>query len=148
MLKYCAGILTSHAPRTGPAFAVVMESFLVHARNLNHFFYATEIARESTPPKAIRLDDVIVEDYFESSAHHWLKPLDNRLSRDELQKVNRQLAHLSYSRVVTNRESWDFQKIEASLTATYDLFIRSVPKSRLHPRLLSLHHRNHPQFGE
>jgi len=142
MLNYCGNILVGRAPSSRDQFAVLMESFLIHARNLNYFFYAKEMAEESKNRKAIWFDDVIAEDYFENLLP-WSKPLENRLSRDEIDKMNKQLAHISYARKITNRSAWDFQGIQTRLLRTVDAFVRAVPRERLHPALFGAYPGNY-----
>ncbi|MBI2836681.1 MAG: hypothetical protein HYX75_00060 [Acidobacteria bacterium] len=87
----------------------VLESFLVHARNLILFFYETE----RTHP-----DDIIVSDYPNSS-----RP---KLSEgDQLEewrgRINKRLSHLSYDRLKASKE-WSVRQIVTKLRPAIEDF--------------------------
>lgn len=132
MLKYCANELLPHGPSDGESFAVLMESFLIHARNLNQFLYGRERYLENC---RLDPDEVIAEDFF-AGYEPWVKPQDYRISEDNLRRINRQLAHISYGRKRSTRNSWDFADL-AKLTRMFKLFVEEAPGTRLHPEILA-----------
>ena len=135
MLKFCGNKLVRDEPRHGWLYPAVMESFLIHARNLNEFFFAVEMAVASRGAKRIYPDDMIVEDFVGSIWHQ--KPTSNRLTKQQLEWINKQLAHLSYVRHEGGRYSTDFYRgVMDRLLAVVDAFLDVVTPARLDQRLL------------
>ena len=132
-LKYCASRLPPHEEPDDQLFAVLMESFLIHARNLNHFFYGRDKYLEHRGTLDNR--DVIVEDFF-VNYEPWVKPPEYRISETDLSRINRQLAHNSYGRERSKRSSWDFDDFRARLTKMFERFVMAVPGLTLHPGIL------------
>ncbi len=118
MLRYSGDVLTGPNPPRGLAHAMAMESFLIHARNLHDFFYGLEEAQKGN--KRVRGDDVFVEHFFDGDG--WHSPVENRLTGDEIDRVNKRLAHLTYSREDGRYEDWDFKGIHSRLLALVELF--------------------------
>jgi hypothetical protein len=92
MLRYCGERLPRRESTDCKEFVVLMESFLIHARNLDHFFYGVDRAVEN---HGLFPEDAVAEDFF-SSDDPWQQPTTTRLSDDELRGISRQLARISY----------------------------------------------------
>lgn len=127
MLQYCGDILVKHPSFDGNEYAAIMDSFLIHARNLNHFLYG---------PGTVRPDDVIAEDFFPSAAP-WQKPMDGQLTKKEINDINWQLAHLSYRRTQKQRDSYPYQDIQDRLLGTIEQFVKDAPADNLCQELLN-----------
>lgn len=98
-------------------FSMAIECFLTHFRNLRDFLY---------PKKAIQ-DDVIAFDFNDG----WNKTIAdwNPCSEDEGQRINKLLAHLSYSRPSLNHE-WRIGEMRHRITESMAEFIGSLPPDR------------------
>ena len=136
MLRFSGTTLIHTPPDFGLEYAVFMESFLIHARNLNDFFYIVESAIEKNRKKPPFEDDIIVEDYLGST--QWQKPMENRLSKDDVELVNKRLAHLTYSRPHDGRRYPPkfYARVMMRLMKMVDRFVEATPRSRLDHRLI------------
>ena len=134
MLKYADTMRRQNVHPGGLSFAVPMESFLTHARNLNQFFYGVERWLENHG--RVYPEDIIVEDFFVSSAA-WQKPLQYRIPETDHQRMHVQLAHLSYDRVRSHQHSWNFEDILTRLTTVFGCFVKDAPRPRLCPEILA-----------
>jgi hypothetical protein len=116
----------------GYEFPIHMESFLIHARNLNQFYYAQTICiedatRKIRPPKR---NDIIAEDYVEGVTA-WNPPLENRLPKDLIDRTDKRLAHLTYQRGIGNRNDYDYADILRNLECALEAFLNGAPERRL-----------------
>lgn len=132
MLEMSADWIIEHlnADVTGYEFAVYMESFLVHARNLNEFYHAQTNYREGNRPRPPRNDDIIAEDFFDDLTA-WNPPPATRLSDELISRINQRLAHLTYHRTLGNRNDYDYADIYNKLTAAREAFLKIAPPTRL-----------------
>lgn len=128
MLKFTATPLIPVPHPINGDYAVLMESFLIHARNLNEFFYGWEMACEGK--KSLLLDDVIAEDFFDAEMP-WAKPQTNRLPDNLRQRLNEQLAHLTYGRKSGQYGDWDFSDICQRMSSLMDLFLQVVAPEKV-----------------
>lgn len=128
-LEFAGTQLAQRPYPTGLYYAILMESFLIHARNINEFFYGLDMARGGKP---LYDDDVIVE-YFFDAQDPWAKPLANELPDDVRQHINQQLAHITYSRKVGRYGDWDFRGIQQRMCSLVDLFYQSVDPLKVEP---------------
>jgi hypothetical protein len=128
MLEFTGERLLRHPSPVNLDYAVLMESFLIHARNLNEFFYGWEMAANGQ--KMLLQDDVIAEDFFDAKKR-WLKPQTNRLSDELRQRINDQLSHLTYARVVGRYGDWDFSDIRQRMSNLVDLFFQEVSPDKV-----------------
>lgn len=124
-LKYCGELLAPPQNLNLPdnVFAVLMESFLIHARNLNQFFHGWDMKIRNQG--RVYREEAIAEDFFMDQGESWKKPSEG-LSKVDKQKIDKQLAHITYEREITTRASWDFPSILNCLTEDFDSFARSV----------------------
>jgi hypothetical protein len=140
MLKYCGNLLQSPKRPEGSEHAILMESFLIHARNLNSFFCGLERVSDKGKLEKIRggvpENDVIVEEFFLSTP--WEKLAEELLSEDLRNKINYQLAHISYERTISRADTWDYKMIQERLQRVLDKFISTVPLVKHHPELKEL----------
>ena len=81
-----------------PLSHATLESFLVHARNLYDFFF-----------KERKYDDVLVVDFYRAG-DFW--STDQRKAcpyiRDNYERLNKSLSHLTYWRIKHRTVQWDF----------------------------------------
>ena len=129
MLEFTGARLTGNPHPINLDYAVLMESFLIHARNLNEFFYGLEMDSKG---KRLRLNDVIAEDFFDPQIP-WVKPQDKRLPDTPRQQINDQLAHLTYAREVGKYDDWDFQDIRQRMNGLVDSFFQAVAPDKVEP---------------
>jgi hypothetical protein len=102
LVGICLWMIHSHAAQSSAAESseaileanVYLEAFLIHIRALSDFFERTD----RTQRKGAELDDVLARDY-----HFAAQPLglDDRVR----QRINQELAHISYSRVNISPQS-------------------------------------------
>lgn len=139
MLEYCGNLLQFPERPQGLEFAVLLESFLIHARNLNDFFCGLERVNDEASLEQIRRglpeNDVIVEEFFVGNIP-WEKQPRNLLTKEQRDSINRQLAHISYDRTISTQDTWDFEGIQERLRRMFDEFISTAPLVRYHPELL------------
>ena len=114
-------VLLRH-PRPQIEVNILLDAFVVHARNLFDFFY---------PKEHLKPDDMIVTDYL-------LKPKifnSSKIKKSELlfivRKADKQLAHLTYARNRYNQKTkpWPFVDIGRKMHKTLSSFYYALPNS-------------------
>jgi hypothetical protein len=130
-LRYCGEMLPHCESTDCKEFVVLMESFLVHARNLDHFFYGVDRVAEK---HYLSPEDAMAEDFF-SADDSWQKPAANRLSENELRGISVQLSRISYLHPNVHRRAWDFESIQARLARTFCEFAEQAPGDYLCPEI-------------
>lgn len=117
MFRWIAKRITENVPASQENNAII-ESFAIHTRALIDFFYEK--------PKQ---DDVVARHYVVD----WKPPSKTSILVEAKTKANKQLAHITYSRVDDARyadpdkKSWDVEKISFDLEKTITLFFKSLP---------------------
>jgi hypothetical protein len=129
-LQYLCSRLVDNPPDGGFDYAAVMDSFLVHARTLNHFLYGADRAVRLCNPGIVNPKDVIAEDFFRPTAA-WQKRMGGRLTEQEIKDINLQVAHLSYSRTRKLRDDYPYQDICDRLIGTLEQFVKDAPPANL-----------------
>ncbi len=114
----------------GYEFAVHMDSFLIHARNLNQFYYAQVTHDENPKIPLPKDDDLIADDYCEGTTD-WNPPRENRLPHALISRIDKRLAHLTYKRSIGNRNDYDYGDILRKLESARDAFLKAAPLERL-----------------
>jgi hypothetical protein len=127
MFRATAVALSSGLFPPGHVNFALLESFLVHGRNLLHFLF----------PERPQASDVLAEDYYDD-------PLAWVRARGELPKslatvrmrANKQLAHLTYDRLLVKAEAWEwrFMDIWRDVEQKLRIFRVTAPSSRITPR--------------
>ena len=121
MLLFTVMLEVRNPTLSGCSANIVLESLLVHARNLREFLYGP-LPPRSGPPKAPGDDDVISEDFFRKPAR-WAKArpqqTDRLLRMGKL--ANKHLAHITYDRVF--RRPLDQNPVWQVGLIAYDLLI-------------------------
>lgn len=104
----------------------LLQSFLTHVRNLTDFLYPKENSGN---------DDVIAKHFFENP-EDWLKvcPAITPLLREAKRRANKELAHLTYSRlrVSPEQKTWAFANIAIDMVNCFDVFMTNVSRDLLH----------------
>ena len=102
---------------------LLLEGLLLHARVLYDFLVHN--------PKQ---DDISAQDYFDDSSD-WKKTAEKLcpyLSADEkknYKRLNKKLAHLTYSRLTEDKD-WDFKAIASELQTAWETFQSDLPAER------------------
>jgi len=136
VLQHHCDVLVNRPPSGGHEYAALMDSFLLHARNLNHFLYGVDRAVQLGNPRIVQANDVIAEDYLPWSAG-WQKRRGGQLSEQEIRDINVQLAHLSYTRARRVRDDYPYEGIRDRLIQTLEQFIGDAPPANLCKELLN-----------
>lgn len=108
----------------------LVEAFALHARVLCDFFYA--------PPESRKPDDIAAEYYF-PNPEEWIKvrpPIDKARIDAVRNRVNKEIAHLTYKRQMITPESkdWPITGIMQDLDRATDKFLDLVPSHLRHPK--------------
>jgi len=124
MFRATAFALASGLFPGGPFHDALLESFIVHGRNLIHVLY----------PERAQASDVLADDYFDNPSV-WFQ------ARGDLPpalvpvraRANKEVAHLTYDRlsVQPEQKGWAFLEIAAAVEAKLKLFIDLVDASKL-----------------
>ncbi len=124
MLTSLANGIGSEIAGQGPIANALLESFVIHVRGIMDFLY-------SDNPKP---DDVIAEDYFESS-DKWplIRPKLTALLKTAKKRAGKEVAHLTYARLEVTLETkpWPFIQIATEISRVMSIFLEKVPKSKL-----------------
>ena len=118
--------LAGTAPQPSSLWNAVLESALVHARVLFDFF-------DPNPGTRKNLDDVIAADFFSGG---WQGPNWETKVSDLRSRINKKVAHLSYSRV--ENEIWELDAFVAPLIGPIRRFLSLVDDRFLDGRWDSL----------
>jgi len=117
------GLLSGLFP-IGPLHDAVLEAFVIHARNLVHFFF----------PQGAQPSDVLAEHYFPEAqtwnAHRGTLPESLAPLRG---RANKEVAHLTYDRLALTEETkrWEVVQVLKDLDALVAKFCAAVPPSLL-----------------
>ena len=93
----------------------LLESALVHVRNLHDFFVQRPSAR----------DDVLAAYYVHGSGESW-EPGDLEHVMSCQQDINKSLSHLTFHRVVS-KPQWHIGELRREIESTYSSFVRALP---------------------
>jgi hypothetical protein len=111
MLAALAQAIASGISERGWMTNALLESFVIHLRNLLDFFY---------PPPSSKSDDVVAYDFFHSPSE-WdrIRPGMSATLSGARTRANKEIAHLTYARLVVSPESkpWAFLDLAQELNA-------------------------------
>lgn len=101
----------------------MLETFLVHYRNLFDFFYA-DTRRELA-------HDVSAADYV-PDPKQWKerRPRIGREATGNRERVNAQLAHLTYRRLKYKQRNWSDRRMARQIEELLEAFVAQLPPSR------------------
>jgi transcriptional regulator with XRE-family HTH domain len=118
-----------------PLVNALIESFVVHARNLLCVFYGSRQ----------KPDDVLAADFFDDPAQ-WekIRPEKTELLEKVARRVGKEMAHLTYARLkVTSQEKpWAFVEICKDIDKIIKIFQKNVAVQRVVPKLLTINLRD------
>lgn len=109
----------SGAIKNGYLLNAILESFLIHARNLIDFFYL-----DSPRP-----DDVVAEHFIKNWNRQ--RPPVTDLLKNTKSQANKHLAHLTYQRRSLDQPSWAFERIERDLINVLKKFFEYALEEKL-----------------
>lgn len=123
MFLYTFAVLTRNLDKL--LANMVLESYLVHARNLIDFFYP------GTPYE----DDIVANDYFDPP-EAWTRSLDGapQFLRTAKNRINKRLSHLAYKRLSITKNH-QVGKIFDELRGALNAFLETVSHDLLSERL-------------
>jgi len=104
----------------------LLESFLVHYRNLYDFFYPEFPSRRRLP------HDVSASDYL-PDRKRWRKKrpeMDPEKSAENRERVNCLLAHLTLRRLKYKNRSWPDRKMAGLIESLIEEFVKELPRAR------------------
>lgn len=108
--------------------SALLESFIVHVRNHYEFFWQ--------PAKGWRNNDIAVDDFFDGNAA-WRGQLNQPpalLSSDMVNRMHREIAHLSYDRLEPDRPTeWEVTALLNIFRPVITSFRNAAPSHYLHP---------------
>ncbi len=133
MMRGCA-VCLSQIPQPPPhaiIFNALLNSFLMHVRNIVEFLY-TESGKATN-------DQVIAEDYFRGNFEEWrmIRPEKTELLRETHVALQQAAAHLSYRRI-TRHPFWGWNDVGRDLELIMNEFVKNVPVNRIHDDLRNL----------
>jgi hypothetical protein len=100
----------------------LIESFVVHLRNVIDFFYPN--------PRTLRSTDVIAADFCDSGKWQHKIPEVLKAARE---RANKEMAHLTTERIAgaPPGKEWDFIGLQAKLQPVMRCFVKKALRSRL-----------------
>jgi hypothetical protein len=110
--------------KKGPVHNAILESFGIHVRGLLDFLYAEKPGD----------DDVIAEHYFSThKVWHNARPEISEYLRNARRRVNKEMAHLTYTRLSVQGEAkgWDVTLLASEIESVLKVFMELVPKEHL-----------------
>lgn len=125
MLRELADGLRGHGVGPRTMRNALLESFLIHYRNLHDFFYPDFPGRKRLP------HDICAVDYLQNQKR-WRKKrpdADPKLLENR-ERVNVLLAHLTLRRLKYNTRSWHDKKMASLIEELLQEFLRELPGER------------------
>jgi hypothetical protein len=124
MLRELAAALRGEGVGPRTMRNALLESFLIHYRNLYDFFHP-ELRRHRLP------GDTVATDYL-PDAGRWKGRREqfDKKSSENRERVNAQLAHLTYRRLRYDTRKWPDRAMAKRMEALIDEFVRELPPSR------------------
>jgi hypothetical protein len=106
---------------------VLIESFVVHLRNVIDFLYLDR-------PKAT---DVVAADFFDPGAWERLRPAISGTLETARVRANKEMAHLTTDRIAGSppEKAWDFSSLATEIRLLMRLVARNALAARLSPRV-------------
>jgi hypothetical protein len=125
MLRELADALQGNGVGPRTMRNALLESFLIHYRNLYDFFYPDFPGRRRLP------HDVCARDYLRDT-RRWRKhrPEGDSKFRENRERVNVLLAHLTFRRLKYNSRSWHDKKMASMIETLLQEFLRELPRER------------------
>jgi len=124
----------------------MLESLLIHVRQLTHFLFESPPSRERRDSlarrgKAAGLADAFAEDYFDDPTRDWRKHSQGRgkrptvLAEGELNRISREVAHLTYERAGFKDQGsdWSAHGLYQAVGGPMERFAERVDSSKLTP---------------
>jgi|GEM_PF-2317965 len=124
MLKQTSRMLPSFPNLQEPCDRAVLESFVIHTRNLLDFLYKGE-----------GKNYIAAEHFINADVWRAQRPKQTRLLRDAYKRANNDVAHLTYTRLENSKSDnpWPIPEITKEILEAYAVFEKLVqPK---HPNL-------------
>lgn len=122
MMFYTASCLASSKQTDHSLRNALLESFVIHARNLIAFIWSG----------SSNSDDVLAEDFFPNPQNwHSTRPEMSTLLSETKRRVNKLAAHLTYTRLSISgaQKVWRFIDIAKELQTVFELFVQSAPQN-------------------
>jgi len=131
MLDVTAKVLSSEATRGSSLGGAILESFLVHLRNMIDFLYL---------PKCNK-DDILAEDFF-ADPEDWMKlhPKQGMILKAAKKRINKLLAHLTYSRLklIDADSDWIVIGLRNEIVSRIIVFVDNVSRDMIDEKLRRL----------
>lgn len=122
MIQDAANVVSRAHGTNGLLENIALESFLLHIRQVRDFFYGV---RKNKWP-----DDTFASDY----ASNWesVQPDLPRVIKEHEERLDRQLAHLSYARLryKGKEKEWPVDEMATAMAEVVRVFLRSLPQDR------------------
>ncbi len=119
------GLASGIGGESSPLNNALLESFVIHARNLLHFFF----------PEQPYATDVLAQHYFPTPAE-WVGIRGDmpEVLADVRSRANKEMAHLTYDRLLVDDKSkhWQYLDILAALKEIMARLVQNVPPDLLH----------------
>jgi len=123
MMRLTAAGLKALRPDQVGERNVLIESFLLHTRNLRDFLHQKQ-GRDDT--------DALAVDFFDDPSS-WLdkRPEPAEAIRNNRERMNRALAHLSYSRLeYESSKTWAVSEMRQGIEDAFSAFLKALPEER------------------
>ena len=129
MLTSVAYALDSGVAVLSPMNNALIESFVIHLRNLMEFLW----------PENPTNDMVVATDYFDDP-DYWPKrlgPMPQRLRSARI-RAAKEIAHLSYDRIklTRDRKAWQYVDLLNDIGMAFAKFVAQVDRGKICPELL------------
>jgi hypothetical protein len=118
MLTETATLLQSHPTLTEAHQRAILESFVIHFRNLLEFFYWNPG------------EDRILAEHFAPGAWRDKRPKKSALLFKGHSRACNEIAHLTFARLGVRNEDWPWPvaEITKEMSELYDLFLKLAPQ--------------------
>ena len=112
---------------TGFESSALLESFIIHLRNLSDFFYSD----------SDRNDDVLAADFFDKP-EEWKSGAMPQTLKDARERANKEVSHITYKRKGAGdiAKSWNVTGLSNDIETTAKQFAAAASKKKLHSKVV------------
>ena len=128
MFQNCAIFLARKQYDNETMQHALLESFLIHTREVLEFFYPTSKTQDDN-------DTIVAADFFDQGG--WRIPAETDMLKNARTRLNKQLAHLSYSRPRLE-PNWNVSLIHRDIQALFLEFMKTVASEKIEPHFHEL----------
>lgn len=113
----------------GITTTALLESYVIHLRNLIEFFY-----RRRAELKDYQKTDIVAEDFFDDAVNCSTPQMSAEMKRAQ-NRANKEVSHLTAGRQIGKGEDWKVVQLFEEINAVATGFARRASRAKLHEKV-------------